>query len=262
MVKRLGVIVPMSTEAGFVFGFKHWHRLNNLTIKTHSTRSGLQLLCVRSGIGPGNAAAAAHWLIDQGVTALAVLGVAGALNPSLGIGDLVIPEIVCQAGEKSNQENPGVAASIAESLCRRLTSEGFNVHRGLLLTSEDPVLTPHDKSSLLKRFGAHAVDMETAAVFRTALDHQLPFLSIRSIGDRATTDIPIELYQSLRAKGTLSKRRLLSALWENPYLTHRILCIGLDFFRALMVLKSAWQLLLKNNGIFSISKEKPACGSR
>ena len=262
MGQRLGVIVPMSAETGVVFGFKRWHRSNHQTIKIDSTHSGLQLLCIRSGIGPEKAAVAAQWLIDQRVNALAVVGVAGALNPELRIGDLVIPEIIHQTGQRRNCVKLCIDPSISESLYRLLTAEGFHVHRGILLTTDHPVLTQKDKSALFLKFGAQAVDMETAPVLRKALDHHLPFVAIRSIGDRAATDIPSILFQSLRPEGSVNQRRLLSASMLNPYLILRILCIGADFFHALRVLKSAWQLLLRKNGILSIPKEQAACGGR
>ncbi|MBC8247131.1 MAG: hypothetical protein H8E81_06065 [Deltaproteobacteria bacterium] len=261
MVQTLGVVVPMSMEAGLIFGWKHWHRSDNQKIKIISTHSGIQFLCVRSGIGAENAAVAAGWLVDHGVTTLAVLGVSGGLDPKLRIGDLVIPEVVVQAGWGGNRGKRIMDESIADPLCSLLMKEGITVHRGILLTDANPALTPREKSALFIKYGAQAVDMESASVFRVAHDQNLPFLVIRSICDTATTDIPIKLYRSLNSKGSLCWRRLLTTVLLHPLLIPRIVCMGNDFFRALIALKTAWQLLLRHHRLLSIPKEQQACGS-
>ena len=252
MVQTLGVVVPMSMEAGLIFGWKRWHRSDNQKIKIISTHSGIQFLCVRSGIGAENAAVAAGWLVDRGVTALAVVGVSGGLDPELCIGDLMIPEIVVQAEHGGNRV---IDESIADPLCRLLMSEGITVHRGILLTDANPSLTPREKSALFIKYGARAVDMESASVFRMAHDKNLPFLAIRSICDTATTDIPVKLFQSLNPMGSLCWRRLLTAVLIHPFLIPRVVCMGGDFFRALIALKNAWQLLLRHHRLLSIPEE-------
>ena len=263
MVQTLGVVVPMSMEAGLIFGWKRWQPSDNQKIKIISTHSGIQFHCVRSGIGAENAAVAAGWLVDHGVTALAVVGVSGGLDPELRIGDLMIPEIVVQAERGGNRGKRVIDESIAGPFCSLLMSEGITVHRGILLTGANPVLTPREKSALFIKYGAQAVDMESASVFRVAHDQNLPFLVIRSICDTATTDIPVKLFRSLDPKGSLCWRRLLTAVSLHPFLIPRIVCRGGDFFRALIALKNAWQLLLRHHRLLSIPdpKEQQACGS-
>jgi len=253
MVQTLGVVAPMSMEAGLIFGWKRWHRSDNQKIKIISTHSGIQFLCVRSGIGAENAAVAAGWLVDRGVTALAVVGVSGGLDPELRIGDLMIPEIVVQAEHGGNRV---IDESLADPICSLLMSEGITVHRGILLTDTNPALTPREKSALFLKYGAQAVDMESASVFRMAHDKNLPFLVIRSICDTATTDIPVKLFQSLNPMGSLCWRRLLTAVLLHPIMIPRIVCMGGDFFRALIALKNAWQLLLRHHRLLSIPEEQ------
>jgi len=261
MVQTLGVVVPMSMEAGLIFGWKRWHRSDNQKIRIISTHTGIQFLCVRSGIGAENAAVAAGWLVDHGVTALAVLGVSGGLDPKLRIGDLVIPEIVVEAGWGGNRGKRVMDESIADPLCSLLMKEGITVHRGILLTDANPALTPREKSALFIKYSAQTVDMESASVFRVAHDQNLPFLVIRSICDTATTDIPEKLFQSLNPKGSLCWHRLLTAVLLHPFLIPRIVSMGGDFFRALITLKTVWQLLLRHLRLLSITKEQQACGS-
>ncbi len=261
MIQTLGVVVPMSMEAGLIFGWKRWHRSDNQKIKIISTHSGIQFHCVRSGIGAENAAVAAGWLVDHGVTALAVVGVSGGLDPKLRIGDLVIPEIVVEAGWGGNRGKRIMDESIADPLCSLLMKEGITVHRGILLTDANPALTPREKSALFIKYSAQTVDMESASVFRVAHDQNLPFLVIRSICDIATTDIPEKLFQSLNPKGSLCWHRLLTAVLLHPFLIPRFVSMGGDFFRALITLKTVWQLLLRHLRLLSISKEQQACGS-
>jgi adenosylhomocysteine nucleosidase len=256
MEQTLGVVVPMSAEAGFIFGWKRWQPSNNQKIKIISTHSGIRFLCVRSGVGAENAAVAAGWLVDHGVAALAVVGVSGGLDPALRIGDLVIPEIVVQAGQGGIRDKRVSDGSIADPIISLLMSKGITVHRGILLTAANPALTPREKSALFITYDAQAVDMESASVFRVAHDQNLPFLVIRSICDTATTDIPTKLFQSLNPKGSLCWSRLLTAVLLHPFLFPRIIRIGGGFFRALIALKNAWQLLLKHHRLLSIPEEQ------
>jgi adenosylhomocysteine nucleosidase len=229
----LGVVSPMSMEADLL-------------------PVGKDVLIIPSGIGTENAGAAAWRLVDHGVTALAVTGVAGGLDPVLHVGDLVIPEIILESptGPAEGERRPVkqvLKGSITDAISSLLLPHGINVHRGILLTTPDPILTPREKSALFTRYGAQAVDMESAAVFRVAHEKNLPFFVIRSICDTATTEIPVNFFQAVDGAGAIRWPLLLTRLVRNPLLVLRLVRLSRDFSRARRVLKTAWRLMLKEN---------------
>ena len=229
----LGVVSPMSLEAALLPVDK-------------------DVLIIRSGIGTENAGDAACRLVDRGATALAVTGVAGGLDPALNAGDLLIPEIILEnptepaEGEKRTDKRV-LNSAIADEISSLLGSHGITVHRGILITTPGPVLTPGEKSALFKRYGARAVDMESAAVFRVAHEKNLPFFVIRSICDTASTDIPLNFFQAVDEAGAIRWPLLLTQIVHHPFLVPRLALLSHDYFRARRALKIAWRLMLKEN---------------
>ncbi len=244
----LGVVLPMSMEAGFILGWSGWQRWGGQKIQRKSMDPDMDLLCVRSGIGAENATAAACWLADHGATALIVVGVSGGLDPVLRAGDLIIPEIIIEEPDVSewNKDKRVIDVSIADLLSNLLISQGITVHRGMLVTSPNPILTPREKSAVFIKYGARSIDMESASVCRVAHDQNLPFLVIRSVIDTATTDIPLKLFQSVNAKGSLRWPFLLIRLLFNPFLLPRLMRFSSDFFHALVILKTTWRLMIRH----------------
>ncbi len=95
-------------------------------------------------------------------------GFAGALNPELRAGDLIVA---------SNLSSPEWLAGISN------TAHAL----GTLHTHPDVVATVDGKSALRRQTGADAVDMESGALAKVATDFGIPMLTVRSISDDAQT---------------------------------------------------------------------------
>jgi nucleoside phosphorylase len=91
-------------------------------------------------------------------------GVAGALDPSLEVGDVVMGQ--------------GPVAL-----------HGPGVHRGLIHTSERLISSPPEKAELFGSTKAAAVDMESAIVQQWAQRQGILFISIRAISDSAAQEV-------------------------------------------------------------------------
>ncbi|HEY4881673.1 MAG TPA: hypothetical protein VIH80_05790, partial [Steroidobacteraceae bacterium] len=149
------------------------------------------LLCV-SGVGADNAARAAHELVAAGADALLSWGVAGALDPALGAGAVLLPAEVLRAtaaaGSVALQRYP------TSRPWRERVAAALQLHApasaGALLTSALPVAEAQRKARLFQDTGAVAVDMESAAVAQVAAEHQLPFITLRVIVDTASVCLP------------------------------------------------------------------------
>lgn len=97
------------------------------------------------------------------------VGFAGALDPTLQAGDVVVPRQVVDAAD----------GSVAE------TGEG----RGILLTTAT-VAGAAQKSKLAAAYKAQAVDMEAASAARGAQARGIPFSAVKAISDDAGFELP------------------------------------------------------------------------
>jgi adenosylhomocysteine nucleosidase len=184
-----GVVAALAAEAralspsmrrGGPKTFSEFSRLHNGT-----------LLAV-SGIGCPAAAAAARALVAAQVSALMTFGLAGALDPALAAGTVVLPgELISRDGARfvtCKAWRERVAASL-----------GFAVSTGTLLTSARAIETPAEKAAAFRDTGAAAVDMESAAVAEVAAAHGLPFIAVRVIVDTAGDALPAAVVAASRA---------------------------------------------------------------
>jgi hypothetical protein len=89
------------------------------------------------------------------------------------------------------------------------------VTEGNLLTSTQAIDTPAEKAAALRRTGAAAVDMESAAVAEVAAKHHLPFIAVRVIVDTAADFLPRAVVAASRA-GRVRFGRLIGGLILAP----------------------------------------------
>lgn len=129
-----------------------------------------QRVAVCGGIGAEPARRAAEAVIALYAPEVVYsVGFAGALDPALKVGDLLIPARVIDAGDSSSIE----------------TGTG----QGILVTF-GAVATPEQKVKLGKSFNAQAVDMEAAAVARAAAARGVRFAAVKAISDEVGFQLP------------------------------------------------------------------------
>lgn len=184
---------------------------------------GRPLLLVRTGVGHRRASLALSEVLRSHQPGLIVsIGYAGGADPALRVGDLLLAETILEppGGEWSagDGKSPPARFDIDAALAARFAAvtppEGVTLHRGALLTVGQVVTGPENKRALGARYGACALDMETAALARLARDSGLPFISLRAISD-AADDALMDVSPFLEKDGEVSK---LKAGWY--VLTH------------------------------------------
>ncbi|MBE1159346.1 purine and other phosphorylase-like protein, family 1 [Dyella acidiphila] len=201
----VGVVVALASEA---------RTLTPQSVQTErSTPLGTGAMLWLSGMGPSAARRAAQGLADAGAQALAVFGVAGALNGQLRNGALHCPRQVLDEDGQVHAVDAGWHARLQ----RQLHGIGLPLHAdGALLSVRAPLLTAADKSAAHARCAALAVDMESAAVAAVAHERGLPLLVLRAIVDEAGDAIPAALNDSVDAWGRPRTLGLLAALCRHP----------------------------------------------
>ena len=151
-----------------------------------------------TGVGKVMAAMTTQKLIDffspEGII---FTGIAGAVNPGLGIGDIVIAKECMQHDIDATSlgfkpgEIPYTGIRILESdpalleAARGFSSGDGKIIEGRVLTGDEFVTCVEKKGYLYSELGGDAVEMEGAAAAFTAYMNNTPFMLARIISDRA-----------------------------------------------------------------------------
>lgn len=163
--KPIAIVVAMSREVAPL-----------LRKAQKNERQGLSLfelesaVVVAGGIGRRAARRAAEFVVDYAQPELLIsAGVAGALAPTLHVGDVLHAREVVDS----------------ESGVRFITRGGDCV-----LVSAAGVTGEAEKRALSERFAGEAVDMEAAAVAQVAQQHGLEFAAVKGISDELGFAMP------------------------------------------------------------------------
>ncbi|RXI98569.1 5'-methylthioadenosine/adenosylhomocysteine nucleosidase [Anaerobacillus alkaliphilus] len=171
------------------------------------TFEGKQVVVCKSGVGKVNAAITTQLLVDIfAVNKIIFTGVAGAVDPELNIGDIVISTSAVQhdldasaLGFKKG-EVPMFAYSsdfpadeqlikLAEQAAKNL--DDVKTVKGRIL-SGDQFIADHKKVEELGHlFEGKCVEMEGASVAHVAMLNDIPFVIIRSMSDKANGEADV-----------------------------------------------------------------------
>lgn len=149
------------------------------------TMHGRDICLVKTGVGRKHAAAAARKIASVTRPDMVIIaGAAGALDPGLGLGAVVIVE------EIFRESGPEIPCS-SELCCRVLAAlrgTGMQVRVGRCLQERTFVHRAADKQALYVKTGAQVVDMESAAFASEFQRAGVPFVNVRIISDTAAGD--------------------------------------------------------------------------
>lgn len=203
--------------------------------------NGLDYRVVAAGGNPDATRAKTEELARCGVTALLSFGIAGALDPRLQPGDLVIASgVVLPDGRRINcdaawqQRAQDKIAGIDVSALK-FAKVAVNIP-GIVAGSSVAVATRAEKSALFHATGALVVDMESHHVAAVASRHNLPFLIMRAVADTAADDIPEAALVGLNEEGRPAIGSVLRSLIANPWQLPGLIRIALRSRAALNAL--------------------------
>ncbi|RKD27020.1 5'-methylthioadenosine/S-adenosylhomocysteine nucleosidase [Ammoniphilus oxalaticus] len=161
---------------------------------------GKPIALCKSGVGKVNASVCSQILIDRfGVSGVIFTGVAGALDPTLEIGDIVISEdcqyhdldasaLGFEKGEIPFAQKSVFAADsklieIAMEASQEIT-EGKTM-TGRIISGDQFVADRTTVTELHHQFNAACVEMEGAAIAHVCDMNDVPFVIVRSMSDKA-----------------------------------------------------------------------------
>ncbi len=169
-------------------------------------------------------------LAQNRYAALIVIGLAGALDPALRTGDVVLYDR-CLDGRKleatllgGKLESRSIHCDdvLGQKLFEGLSKQGLRCQRGAGLLVERVVIEAQQKLTRYEQTKAAAVDMETYLVLATAAECQLPCAAVRVVLDEAASDLP-DFNAGLDAAGRVQLWPTLLALARRPRAALRFL---------------------------------------
>ncbi|WP_320034683.1 5'-methylthioadenosine/adenosylhomocysteine nucleosidase [Halarcobacter sp.] len=186
------------------------------------TYNGLEIVIAYSKIGKVFASLTASTLIEKfGCDTLLFSGVAGAINPKLKIGDLIIADKLCQhdlditAFGHPHGFVPGgdVFIETTEKL-RDIAKEvavenSLSVLEGTIATGDQFVHSVERKEFIESTFKADALEMEGASVAVICDSLSVPFFILRAISDTADGGADIDFDEFLKSSAKESADYLI-----------------------------------------------------
>ncbi|TBL78293.1 5'-methylthioadenosine/adenosylhomocysteine nucleosidase [Paenibacillus thalictri] len=201
-LRKIGLIGAMKEE------IEMFH--NKLTETVETTKAGIAfteglfygknvVLC-KSGVGKVNAAVTTQILIDTfQVDAVLFTGVAGALDPSLNIGDIVVStecmhhdmDVTALGFPRGTIPYEATSVFAAD---RQLADLAFasaeklavgKALRGRVLSGDQFIADRGIVSRLYEELGGSCTEMEGAAVAQACVMNGVPYVVIRSMSDKA-----------------------------------------------------------------------------
>ena len=170
------------------------------------------------GVGPGRAGAAMTAALSNArrrPAAVLMLGVAGALEPGMESGQLLLAESYLSAvdgGVPATPDPAMLAAAEAAAVDARMPA-----HRGASLTVDHLICEEWERRQLRETHGAASVNMEDCAVAAAARQADVPFVSVRVILDTAEQRLPGYLPGLARGRGAVVTQ-VLAQPWRIPTL--------------------------------------------
>ncbi len=182
-----------------------------------ATYKDTQLVIAYSKIGKVFSTLTASSIIQRfGCDRLLFSGVAGGINPTLKIGDLIVATKLSQHDLDITAFGhpmgfvPGGSVFVEAdkdliALSKEVAKElGKTVQEGIIATGDQFVHQESVKENVLKNFNADALEMEGAsvAVVCDALD--VPFFILRAISDTADTDASFSFDEFMESSAVIS----------------------------------------------------------
>lgn len=227
-MKKIGIIGAMEEEVRLLK-----ETMTDLTVHERAGLhfyeghlEGCSVVVVRSGIGKVNAAMCAQVLIDRfEVSAVINVGVAGAIDDALNIGDIVLSTHLVEHdfdvtgfGYPKGQI-PGMDTSVFDgsdhlrALAKKAASLlPVKVMEGKIVSGDIFVNSKQLRDDLAREFDAACAEMEGAAIAHVCYLNSVPVLVIRSMSDKANGEATENFSEFEKMAAMNSKKLILEML--------------------------------------------------
>ncbi|MCK5853597.1 MAG: 5'-methylthioadenosine/adenosylhomocysteine nucleosidase [Sulfurovaceae bacterium] len=187
-----------------------------------ATYKGKELVIAYSKIGKVFSSLTASTLIEKfGCTKLLFSGVAGAINPELKIGDLIIADKLCQHdlditifGHDHGYVPEGAVFVETDAKLREVakvvaSKSNLSLIEGTIATGDQFVASSERKEFISSTFKADALEMEGASVAVVCNALNVPFFVLRAISDTANDDAGMDFDEFMVGSAIISANFIL-----------------------------------------------------
>jgi len=164
-----------------------------------------EVLVLAGGGAPERLAAELDRLA-AGAAGIISFGMAGALDPSLRLGEWVIADRLAGA----------VDATCDRRWVSALSKRIPEARTGSAWCDGRMITEPKEKQDLRARSGAILVDMESHVAAEAAARADLPFAILRCISDEADTALPPAVAVAMQPDGRLALGKVLRSILDRP----------------------------------------------
>lgn len=227
-IPKVGIIGAMTEEIDLLH--KHVEKSGSYVkagiTYVEGTLHGRQVIFCKSGVGKVNAAVCTQLLIDAGVDCVLFTGVAGAVDPGLDIGDIVVSTTCLQhdmdctplgfaRGQIPFQDMPSefqadpTLVELALSACEKLFP-GRSV-KGKILSGDQFIASRETVRELYEELGGACTEMEGAALAQVCAMNGVPFVVIRSMSDKADGSADVN-FAEFTVKASINSHRIIDEM--------------------------------------------------
>lgn len=229
---KIGIIGPMDVEVELLkSAMESKGDIRSTTVCgrdfLEGTLCGQKIVLVKCGVGMVNAAACTQAIIGQfGVNAVINTGIAGSLDSSIEIGELVIAsDAVNHVMDVSNLGyEPGQTPDVdtlafkadpvlVSAICEIEQDFGIVAHSGRVASGDFFVCSDEEKERITGLFGASCCEMEGAAIAQVCHLSGVPFAIVRAISDKADGSSSVD-YPTFEKKAAHESAKLVMELMK------------------------------------------------
>ncbi len=187
-----------------------------------ATYHGKEIVIAYSKIGKVFASLTATILLEKfECDKLLFSGVAGAINPELKIGDLIIADALCQHdlditafGHPHGYVPEGEVCVPTDKALREIAKEvavknDLTIKEGVIATGDQFVASTDRKDFISTTFEADALEMEGASVAVVCDALNVPFFVLRAISDTANDDAGMDFDEFMVGSAKISANFIL-----------------------------------------------------
>lgn len=201
MTKRIGIIGAMIEEIELLNQNVKLTKKSELAGITYyeGTLHNVEVVYCKSGVGKVNAAVTTQLLFTFNVDSVWFTGVAGALDPRLNVGDIVVSKTAVQHDmdvtplgfAKGEIPFSPISEFVADEQLVQLATEAAHslfpgrVVVGKILSGDQFIASVDKVKELYETFSGACAEMEGASVAQVCQMNNKPFVVIRSMSDKA-----------------------------------------------------------------------------
>ena len=161
---------------------------------------------ILTGVGGQNATLRLHHSFRDAVDLCISSGLAGGLNPSCRVGDVVVARSTSLRGTATTVASDAYLVSAAAQCGAKPVGRFVTVEK---------IVTASKQKEVMATSG-DAVEMESYFVLKAAAFARVPAVAIRAISDAAEEDLPMDFSRVLDSQGHVAMRKLLAEVAREP----------------------------------------------